>query len=263
MSSQAEVDEQRAPPTRRDNNDQWTTDHGNILKCLSDLELGPTSWIRALGWAMSICQSHDMNQVFTIPWWYLIYAGRMIVQRSGSSRESDHSDLHWRGLIHDRSGFQQWYTRINSWTSISEDGAQNSMTIGLKSSVPARRKRNPRLPSITRGARWTAICWVAMNQSLHTYTKSGPCLKFDPPQPDAQNFVQLISQNQIMNCRSFSLSHYWVPMQILVVREPFLLTWWLCLIQSNGRRMSVSYFSPEAPHKSRTFREQNWIELRE
>jgi hypothetical protein len=32
--------------------------------------------------------------------------------------------------------------------------------------------------------------------------------KFGPPQTEAQKFVQLISQNQIMNYRSFSLSHY-------------------------------------------------------
>jgi hypothetical protein len=36
--------------------------------------------------------------------------------------------------------------------------------------------------------------------AVHIYIKSGPCTKFGPPQTNAQNFVQPISQNQIMNC---------------------------------------------------------------
>jgi hypothetical protein len=43
MNSQAEVEEQRSPLTRRDSNEQRITDNDNIPKFLSDLELEPTS----------------------------------------------------------------------------------------------------------------------------------------------------------------------------------------------------------------------------
>jgi hypothetical protein len=42
---------------------------------------------------------------------------------------------------------------------------------------------------------------------VHTHIKSGASLKFGPRQTEAQNLLQPISQNQIMNCRRFSLSH--------------------------------------------------------